>query len=298
MHEPSLSLAAPEAAPTATRGRPRLALTDDQARSLAQQTDVLIAKHAGSTGGHRQFVHDFIRAVYHATGETYGAARYRQLLGAYAPQCRPSTSTIELEKNQLLDDLRQRAVPSSRTDGLGPASVPLAEATVPAPGQPGTDLALQQVLSQLHTVSGQVAQLANASVPAQLPTGLVAHNDYLSERLASVEAELATARATAARAAAAAQAADALAAERGAALESAQAVTAAMTAALDKLTKELEGQRAFALRAMDEVRGETRAVRDELAYVKGRFKECERELDTYRQMILTRGQGGGNGGLR
>lgn len=98
MHEPSLSLAAPDAAPTATRGRPRLALTDDQARSLAQQTDALTTKHAGSTGGHRPFVHDFLRAVYHATGETYGAARYRQLLAAYAPQCRPSTSTIELEK--------------------------------------------------------------------------------------------------------------------------------------------------------------------------------------------------------
>lgn len=146
-------------------------------------------------------------------------------------------------------------------------------------------------------MSGQVAQLASASAPAQLPTGMLAHNDYLSERLASVEVELAAARATAARAAAAARAAEALAAERGAALESAQAATAAMAAALDKLTKELEGQRAFALRAMDEVRGETRAVRDELAYVKGRFKECERELDTYRQLILTRGQGS-NGGMR
>lgn len=297
MHEPSLSHIAPDAAPAAARGRPRLELTDNQARSLAQQTSVLIAKHAGSTGGHRPFVHDFLRAVYHATGETYGAARYRALLAAYAPQCRPSTSTIELEKNQLLDDLRQRAVPS-HADRLVPASDSVAEAAVPAPGHPGTDFALQQAVSLLHTLSGQVAQLAEEPARAQMPTGLVAHNEYLNERLASVEAELAGTRAAAARAAAAAQAAEALAAERGAALDSAQAATAALTTVLEKLTKELEGQRAFALRAMDEVRGETRAVKDELAYVKGRFKECERELDTYRQMVLTRALGVQQGGTR
>src|SRR5471030_1913452 len=90
--------------------RPKLSLTDDQARSLVTQVDAIIQRHANDTRHHRPFVHDFVRAVYHATGSTYGAAFYRNLLDAYAPGRTPSTPTIESEQLQFVYDIELHSV--------------------------------------------------------------------------------------------------------------------------------------------------------------------------------------------
>lgn len=301
MQDPNNSSNFSAAAP-ARQGRPRLSLSDDQARRLVQQTEILIAKHAGNPGQHRDFVHDFLRAVHHATGQTFGSAMYRKLLQAYAPGRSPSTATIESEKIQLLRELSERGMQVADAT-VGQVDVQTESNATPAPPSlqqpaPGTDLALQEVVSLLHYISGKVEALTESRNQDDGSHGLKMHNQFLLDRLSHAEAELASVRALAARSTSIAQENAALAAERGAALEAAQAATAAQTVALEKLTKEFEGQRAFALRAMDDVRGETRAFKDRVVYLEGRLKEMDRELDTYRQMVLNRAQGGQNGSAR
>src|SRR5471030_2733146 len=235
--------------------RPKLSLTDDQARSLVTQVDAIIQRHANDTRHHRPFVHDFVRAVYHATGSTYGAAFYRKLLAAYAPGRTPSTPTIESEKLQLVYDLKLRAVPRE-------IIARLVDAPEPAPAPPsnsGTDLALQQLLALQHHTIALIngAAAAPAAAASSAVPGLQAHNDYLRERLASVEAELATTRSTAVRLAA--------------------------------MATELNGTRNFAMQAVDGVRGETRAVRERCMSLEAQLKEKDQQLEMYRRMALSKG---------
>jgi len=267
--------------------RPKLSLTDDQARSLVTQVDAIIQRHANDTRHHRPFVHDFVRAVYHATGSTYSAAFYRKLLAAYAPGRTPSTPTIESEKLQLVYDLKLRAVPRE-------IIARLVDAPEPAPAPPsnsGTDLALQQLLALQHHTIALIngAAAAPAAAASSAVPGLQAHNDYLRERLASVEAELATTRSTAARLAASAQEAATLAAERGRALEILHKSTAEHAAALAAMATELNGTRNFAMQAVDGVRGETRAVRERCMSLEAQLKEKDQQLEMYRRMALSKG---------
>ncbi|RFP13113.1 hypothetical protein D0T25_23845 [Duganella sp. BJB488] len=243
-------------------GRPRLALTDAQARSLVQLVAAIVARHANETRQHRPFVHDFVRAVYHATGLTYSAAFYRKLLTAYAPGRTPSTPTIESEKRQLVHELSLRAVPR---EVIAPMDTSSAD-PAPPPTSPATDQALQEILTLQHHTIALVNGAATSAPGAGAASGLQAHNDYLRERLASVEAELATTRAYAARMAASVQEEASLAAERGRQLETLHKTVAEQTAALAAMATEMTGTRNFAMQAVDGVRGETRAVRERCAY--------------------------------
>ncbi|RFP09223.1 hypothetical protein D0T23_26265 [Duganella sp. BJB475] len=290
MHPPSSSSVDPSPAHGGP-GRPRLALTDAQARSLVQLVAAIVARHANDTRQHRPFVHDFVRAVYHATGATYSAAYYRKLLNAYAPGRTPSTPTIESEKRQLVHELSLRAVPreviARVVDPLDTSSVDPA----PPPTSPATDQALQEILTlQHHTIS--LVNGAAASAPgagAGAASGLQAHNDYLRERLASVEAELATTRAYAARMAASVQEEASLAAERGRQLEALHKTVAEQTAALAAMATEMTGTRNFAMQAVDGVRGETRAVRERCAYLEAQLKDKDQQLEQYRQIAFSKG---------
>lgn len=262
--------------------RPRLTLSEDEARQLVAQVVVITQRHAGDTRRHRPFVHDFLRAVYHATGATYSAAFYRKLLGAYAPGRTPSTTTIETEKNLLLQDLKRRAIP--RADWHATAADDNSQPAHAAAPPPGTPLALQEILSLQHHLIARFNQLA-AAPEAQADQGLQAHNDFLRERLSTVEAELATTRARAARHAADAQEQAALATERGEQLAALRQTGAEQAAALAAMATELNGTRLFAMQAIDGVRGETRAARERCAQLEAQLKEKDLQLDTYRQRI-------------
>jgi hypothetical protein len=259
-----------------------LTLSEDEARQLVAQVAVIIERHAGDTRRHRSFVHDFLRAVYHATGATYSAAFYRKLLGAYAPGRTPSTTTIETEKNLLLQDLKRRAIP--RADWHATTMDDLQQRAPAAAPSPGTPLALQEILSLQHHLIARLNQLA-AAPEAQADQGLQAHNDFLRERLASAEAELAATRARAARHAADAREQAALAADRGEQLAALHRTGAEQAAALAAMATELIGTRLFAMQAIDGVRGETRAVRERCAHLEAQLKEKDLQLDTYRQRI-------------
>ena len=266
--------------------RPKLSLSDEQARSLVLQMDAINVRHANNPRQHRPFMHDFVRAVYHATGSTYSAAFYRKLLAAYAPSRTPSTPTIESEKLQLVHELKLRAVPREVIEHAAHApTVPVAQVS---PNQ-GTDVALQQIVTLQHHTIGLINGIAAAPTGTELPMGLQAHNDYLRERLASVEAELATTRTHAARIAASAQEQSSLAAERGRQLDALSKTSAEQAAALATMAIELNGTRNFAMQAVDGVRGETRAVRERCIYLEAQLKEKDQQLEMYRQMAFSKG---------
>ncbi|GGC23821.1 hypothetical protein [Pseudoduganella buxea] len=259
---------------------------------LVRQLDAIIAKHAGEPGRHRAFVHDFIRAVHHATGQLYSAASYRKLLQAYAPGRTPATATIESEKHLLVAELKRRSpAPASAVEGpwLAPPG-PTRDA--------GQDLALQQIVTLQHHVITLVKQLAQAPAAPDLASGLRAHNGYLRERLASTETALAAAQTAAAAMAAQCQEMAGLAAERARQVDALQGMLATHTAALSVLSTELTGAQRFMMMQVDGVRGETRAVRELCEQLKAQLKEKEAQVDMYRQMVLSRGAGAGGNGLR
>jgi DNA-binding transcriptional MerR regulator len=274
--------------------RPKLSLTDDQARSLVAQIEPIIQRHAHEPRQHRPFVHDFLRAVYHATGQTYSPAFYRKLLSAYAPGRTPSTPTIESEKLQLVHELKLRGMPREVIARIvdAPESAPAPQAP-PAQANPGTNLALQQLLALQHhliaLINGNGAATAPAAAVSSVVPSLQAHNDYLRERLASLEAELATTRTTSARLAASVQEEASLAAERGRALNILHKAASEQAAALAAMATELTGTRNFAMQAVDGVRGETRAVRERCSYLEAQLKDKEQQLEMYRRMAFSKG---------
>lgn len=295
MMSPSSQTSAPARKPRP--GRPRLALSDDAARLLVGQLDAIHAKHAGQPGRHRAFVHDFVRAVYHATGQTYSAASYRKLLIAYAPGRTPSTTTIESEKHLLVDELKRRALPYA----AGPDEPEDGGAAPSAPSPPrnaGHDLALQQIITLQHHVITLIKQLSQAPAVPDPASGLRAHNDYLRERLASTETELAAARMLAARVTAQLQEAASLAADRAHQVDTLQIALSAQTSAIATLTTELAGAQRFMLQQVDGVRGETRAVREQCEHLKAQLKEKDLQVDMYRQMVLSRSAGAAGSDLR
>lgn len=270
-------------------GRPRLALTDAQARSLVQLVAAIAARHANEARQHRPFVHDFVRAVYHATGSTYSAAFYRKLLNAYAPGRTPSTPTIESEKRQLVHELSLRAVPREVIARvLDPLDTSSAD-PAPSTANPATDQALREIIVLQHHTIALVNGAATSAPGTGAASGLQAHNVYLRERLASVEAELVATRADAARLAASVQEQMGLAAERGRQLETLHKTVDEQTAALAAMATEMTGTRNFALQAVDGVRGETRAVRERCTYLEAQMKEKDQQLEQYRQMAFSKG---------
>ena len=268
-------------------GRPRLSLSDAQAGQLARSVGELVVRHAHSPRQHRPFVHDFVRAVFHATGMTYSAAFYRKLLAAYAPDRTPSTPTIEAEKKLLAEELQQRAMPGAQ---IAPPSGPVPVAADPghaAGGSASADLAQQQILGLVRQIAARSDQPSRMA-PDRAP-GLQMHNDYLRERLAATEAEITTLRAAAATQFGRAEEQTALATERGAIIEQLHKSADEQAAAIAKLGAQLAGTQSFMAVQVDAVRGETRAVREQCDWLKGKNRELEQQLETYRNMVLHRG---------
>lgn len=216
-------------------------------------------------------MHDFIEAVYQATGRTYGPDVYRRLLAAYAPERRPSTTTLAAEKTAFEQRL---------------ALVPAVAAVTGQAEEGGAALAelLQQVVKEALAGSGREQGGTEALLQQHR-----AHADYLRERLDRTEAELASARDTAARLAAQLQVVQSQAALYQEQLALAQAAAAKQAQANEQLPQALQDIRQFALRAMDEVRGETRAVKENNAYLVQQLKDQEATLETFRQIAYRHG---------
>lgn len=251
--------------------KPSFKLTDQQAAILVREVVDVSARHPDdSVRGHRPFVRDFIRAVHHATGKTFSPAIYRRLLDAYAPTRRPSTTTLAQEKKALEDELALEARAGRQVEQAS-----------------GDELALVIERAIENALGRDMPARAGQSVQVDLLTA--AQRDFLQERLGETERALETARAHAARLAAELQAAQAVRDSLATQLSAANAAAEQQGQRVDALTKGLESNRAFAMRAIDGVRGETRAWQEKYAKSQEDLQRTKQHLEYFRQIAYQRG---------
>jgi hypothetical protein len=263
-------------------------LTDDQAARLLAALRPIVERHPVDTQSNRPFIRDFIRAVHQATGRTFSPAIYRRLLNVYAPDRRPSTTTLSIEKEFVEQELANAsltpAMPSFSQSGA-PALVP----ELPPAGAGDVALlvrkAVEDALNRHASAAGD--RWAGEQQMAQ------AHIADLSARLAASERALSDTRAQAARLAAelhfAQESAARYQSQLDAAEHAAQAQHEAHRLALNRIAAEMDEIRKFAMRSIDDVRGETRAERDRRIHVENLLKTNEKMTELFRQMAYQRG---------
>ena len=253
--------------------RPAFALSDDQARRLIVQLAPVLAAHPVGARDHRLFVREFIRVVHTATGNTYSPVIYRRLLDVYAPGRAPSTNTLQQEKNALLAALDQEARAGRQLDA----------------GSVGAELGDVVQRSVEAALRRQTSSSARANDSGQGDQMALAQRDYLQTRLVDTEQALQASRAQAARLAAelqTSQAVQVLQVERIAAME---AQCAAAIRQTTQLLFEVGEQRRYAMKSIDDVRGETRAWKERCAELTAQLARSKQLLEVFRQAAYARG---------
>lgn len=241
--------------------RPPFALTDDQARMITLRVANLQATFPLDPRNHRPFLRGFMRAVHEATGKFYSPAIYRRLLAAFAPERRPSTATLELEKQTLLAMAPEPTVVGAPTDN---------------PINPGVD-ANQLLLLVSDAVSAAIARSGNfgATNGSQLA--------FYEARLRESELALLAVRAEAARLAGELAVARQAVTMHEQECEKARTSLDIQSASVAKLTAEVSDMRRFALQSIEEARGESRAWKERCAALEAQRQADARLLETFRQ---------------
>lgn len=238
-------------------------------------------KHPPGGPSNRAFVHEFIKAVHTATGRTFSPAIYRRLLNTYAPDRKPSTNTLALEKEAVERELS------------GGTLAPLRMASpVPESYAQGSEAVADVVRRAVEdTLTLQLRRIADA-----LNGDLKMAQDHIADlgaRLAVSDRSLAEARVQAARLASELHASQEREAIIGKQLREAEVIGVtqgqAHAAALEAVNRELVEIRKFAMRSIDDVRGETRVERDRRLQLEELLKRNERLMEVFRQAAYQRG---------
>jgi len=262
-------------------GRTPFQMTDEQAGKLGMLVAPLRDQYPPGGPSNRPFVHEFIKAVHAATGRTFSPAIYRRLLDAYAPDRKPSTSTLALEKESVERELAAQVA--------SPSFAAAAPALNTAP--PAGDIADLVKRAVEDALARQLGSLGNAARSDQQMAQ--AHIADLSSRLSASDRSLAEVRGQAARLAAELKMATEREADMRARLQEAEAAAKAQLeaqhAALQGVTAELAEIRKFAMRSIDDVRGETRTERERRVQLEELLKRNERLMETFRQIAYQRG---------
>lgn len=242
--------------------RPPFRLPDDQARRIAQRVAVLDQEIPFDASNHRPFVGAFIQAVHDATGNYFSPMIYQRLLRAYAPARRPSTATIASERARIMDTAEQL----ERAAGLD-------------------DVQRARFTDALRGVIADELDLRLASLPAADTATGSAQAEFFKNRLAECESELRALRATAA------QLVTDLAVTTKRA-EIADRELSEQRQANEKLLEQVrvvqesaDGNRRFALMAIDEVRGEVRLWKDRCADLELQRQRDFQQLDAMRRLV-------------
>jgi hypothetical protein len=254
--------------------RPPFRLRDDQARRIAQRVAVLDQDIPLDPSNHRPFVGAFIQAVRDATGNYFSPMIYQRLLRAYAPARRPSTATIASERARIMDTAEQL----ERAAGLD-------------------DIQRERFTEAIRSVIADELEQRLAGLPAGDTTTGSAQVEFFKNRLAECESELRNLRATAAQ-----LVTDlALSTQRA---EIADRALGEQCEANNKLVEQLraiqesaDGNRRFALMAIDEVRGEVRHWKDRCADLELQRQRDFQQLDAMRRLVSAQDKAG-NKGLR
>lgn len=253
--------------------RPRFKLQDDEARTLLALLGTIEANHPLDQRDHRPFVRAFMRAVHSATGKTFSPAIYRRLLSVYAPERRPSTSTLAIEKERLSDEL------ALERDGAMQAA---------ALDAPRLGEAIRAAVTDAIGERQAPARHADAGAGAAGPDA-----GFWRERAAETEHALADTRAHAARLAGELLAAQASVEVLSAELQAARSTLSKQADSIGKLAVEVEESRRFTMRAIDDARGETRLWRERCQVIEAqaaaKAKEDNILLETFRQLAYQRG---------
>jgi hypothetical protein len=255
-------------------GRVPFQMTDEQARKLLLLVPPLTNQFPPGRPSNRPFVHGFIRAVHTATGRTFSPAIYRRLLNTYAPDYKPSTNTLALEKEAVEREIAGTVLPAPHDA--------VVESRWPAPSYDVGDQVRSAVEDALIRHLGSIGKtLHGEQQMAQT------HIADLSNRLAESDRALAETRGLAAKLAADLQVATERAADANARLHqaeaSAQALREAQATAMQAIADELTEIRKFAMRSIDDVRGETRVERDRRGQLEELLKTNERLMEVFRQ---------------
>jgi hypothetical protein len=249
--------------------RPTFSLSDDEARRLVSELADIEKRCPFSPRDHRQFVREFIKSIYGITGKAFSPTIYRRILAAYAPARRPSTATLALEKERFVKQLEQRSES---------ITVPVGE---PIP----SDALLWEIRELLGDLVLRTATRGGGSTDSYLQ----AQCDFLQRHLSQSEQQLAEAKGIASAADAHRQVLEAQLSDARGQIASLQSTGAAMHEQLGNLSRSIDEARQFALLAIDDARGETRAWRE-------RFQATEHQLnaqvsitETFRRLAYRQG---------
>jgi hypothetical protein len=251
--------------------RPSFSLTDDEARQLVRELGEIEARCPVNPRDHRRYVREFIRLIHKITDRTYSPAIYRRLLSAYAPTRKPSTSTLALEKERFVKELE--AAPTTT-----------AADSTSAPGSHGGNL-----LAEIRQVLGDLASYRPAANTAHADSYLQAQCNFLQQRLSHSEKQLAASKDAVHQVEAQRQVLEAHAARDREEIELLRTTSAAMPAELAKLAAAIDDSRQFALLAIDEARGETRAWKERCIAAEAQFKDQVSMTETFRRLAYRQG---------
>lgn len=249
--------------------RPAFSLSDVEARQLVGELAGVEARCPLHRRNHRQFVQEFIRIIHRVTGKTYSPAIYRRLLAAYAPERRPSTATLALEKERFARDITL-ACPASAA----------------APGAQSPAGSVREEIRQ--AVDDAMSRLASPT-PPNPASYLQAQCEFLQQRLTHGEKQLAEASAAAHRLEAQRQVFEAQAERDREHIGDLRASDAAMRTELTNLARAIDDARQFALLAIDEARGETRAWKERCVAMEAQYKEQLALTETFRRLAYRQG---------
>ncbi len=253
---------------------PVLPLPDAVASKILRGIDDLRNEYPISLGT-RPFVGAFIRLVYEASGDVYGAKTYRELLKSYAPEYKPSTTTVHDEKKRFEDDLRQV---TEKTEPPGwKAQEPMAQ--YPITG----------ALSE-RSVGGQNREAF--AVDVALIRTLEEENSRLRRQAESLKNELSTATAELNELI---NQQSRLQSERNMAQAHAQELIeriGELAAAVQRADEQVQASHRFAMGRIENATAEVRLWKDQLAAMEGKYAALEKKLrdeqqlsDTYRRAL-------------
>lgn len=249
--------------------RPTFSLSDSEARQLLTELAAIEDRCPLNPRDHRQFVREFIGAMHRVTGRTYSPAIYRRLLAAYVPDRKPSTATLALEKERFVKDLERVTGSSDAASDHPESNVTLA-------------VEIRQLLGDLAARPSQrAAPTADSYLQAQC--------DFLQQRLSHIEQKLAEARAAASQIDAQRQVAEAQLLEARGQIESLRASGTAMHVELANMARAIDDARQFALLAIDEARGETRAWKERCLAAEFQYKSQVSLTETFRRLAYRQG---------
>ncbi len=235
-------------------GRPAFQLTDDQARQIVAEISRLQAAYP-DVADNRAFLGGLISAVLEVTGRLYGVPTYQRILRAYAPTRRPSTTTILSVLVRVQERLARTSAgqvdPDLRATALQRATERAARQDDP------TTLRLLAVELEEHRRRRQVLEADNA----RLEAAMVAQQCELARVQGQADS-----------------------AER--ALAAMADKLSALVTTVTNVTEAEKGGRAFALRAIEAARAESRLWRERYEGLQALRKEEQALLESYRRAAV------------